>query len=652
MKKLFLILPLLISAVFVSAQFGQRNTIFSSGYATFKVVEYDYDNDGDNDILRADDNDIILLENIGGGTFNPESVVLWYGGGIPGIRVEFIDLDNDNDLDVLACNRGLNEIAWFENLGNLTMGPKQIISLSQSDPVAVTAFDMDGDGDNDIITASDGFDLVVWFENLGGSSYSTPNLLSSSLNCGGNAFAQVSSADLDNDGDLDIVFGSNLEDGVWFENLGGGSYSTEQIIYSYFSYAKTSALLIEDFDQDGDLDILSGHENAGLILHKNDGNGNFNNHLILDGSGQWISSLFAGDLDGDLDLDIVYPTAYTAELFWIENLGSATYSAKKLIDINVTYGNSTTMVKVCASDLDGDSDLEILAFGNQATWYENYIIGPPCNLSPNFTRIDNGNGNYSFTNTSVGSYDQSHWAFGDGNTSTITSPNHTFSADGTFVVVLTINDTTYESSCVDYYLDTINVTGVPIPLQCNAGFVFYPDAATGNITVVNSSTGTNLTYLWSFGDGDTSTLQFPNHTYATAGPFYLCLTIDDGAGCVDMYCDSIGENGVVFNKAAGFTINVIAPPVITGLENNLELNSLVKIYPNPNTGLFTIEKTYGFNKEVGVRLLDVTSKLILDKLIPIGKQKIEIDITNYGKGIYYLQLIVEDEIFVKQIIKG
>jgi uncharacterized delta-60 repeat protein len=112
------------------------------------------------------------------------------------------------------------------------------------------------------------------------------------------------------------------------------------------------------------------------------------------------------------------------------------------------------------------------------------------NLTASYTSTDNGNGNFTFTNTSIGSFNQTHWAFGDGTTSTTANPNHTLSANGTYVVVLTVNDYTLGSSCIDYYLDTITVTGVVAPVQCAAGFVMYPDA--GDVTVVNSSTGTNL----------------------------------------------------------------------------------------------------------------------------------------------------------------
>ena len=250
------------------------------------------------------------------------------------------------------------------------------------------------------------------------------------------------------------------------------------------------------------------------------------------------------------------------------------------------------------------------------------------NVNANYNAIDNGNGNFSFTNTSTGNFNQTHWAFGDGTTSTAANPNHTFNANGTYVVVLTVNDST-NASCMDYYLDTIVVTGVVAPLQCAAGFSMYPDA--GNVVLVNSSTGSNLTYLWDFGDGNTSNAQFPTHTYATSGNFYLCLTIDDGAGCVDMYCDSIGENGVVFNKQTGFTINVIAPPLATQVNEQAALTSGMNIYPNPTGNLLNV--VLNEKEHYQLTIVTIDGKWLESKPI-IGNTTV--DVSKYASGMYFI----------------
>jgi PKD repeat protein len=271
-----------------------------------------------------------------------------------------------------------------------------------------------------------------------------------------------------------------------------------------------------------------------------------------------------------------------------------------------------------------------------------------CIMSANYTVANNGSGNYSFTNTSTGSYSLMDWSFGDGTSSALTNPNHTFLADGNYTVVLAVADTTIQtgSSCIDYYYTTINVSGVPAPLQCNSGFVMYPDTTSNNITVVNSATGSNLTYLWNFGDGTSnSVLQNPNHTYTGTGPYYLCLTVNDGAGCIDMFCDSIGVNGVVF-KQAGFSINVITniPTEI----NNTSLSTDLSIYPNPTTRHITIDLSSTQTNVTATLTNSLGQVVISENYNSTNSINLNIDAP---KGIYFLRLETDEEIITRKIVK-
>lgn len=265
------------------------------------------------------------------------------------------------------------------------------------------------------------------------------------------------------------------------------------------------------------------------------------------------------------------------------------------------------------------------------------------NQIANFTFTDNGNGNYSFTNASTGSFTQSNWAFGDGSSSSTMNPTHTFAANGTYLVVLTINNSlTLSGNCIDYYTNTINVTGVVGSPTCNAGFTTYPD--TNGVSVFNSSVGTGLTYLWDFDDGSSSTLQNPTHTYTTAGPFNLCLTIDNGNGCVDTYCDSIGANGTVFNKQTGFTINVTSP-VVTGIENEVFVNSTISIYPNPTSNQLNIlNNGLTLNQ---INIIDITGK----KIKTINNNVTSINVADLSPGIYFVELITEEGSTIQKFVK-
>src|SRR5205085_1836723 len=62
---------------------------------------------------------------------------------------------------------------------------------------------------------------------------------------------------------------------------------------------------------------------------------------------------------------------------------------------------------------------------------------------------------------------------------------------------------------------------------------------------------TNLTYNWDFGDGKTSTEKSPNHTFAVDKNCWVCLTIDNGAGCNKQLCDSIVGSGTTKGGGGG-----------------------------------------------------------------------------------------------------
>lgn len=122
------------------------------------------------------------------------------------------------------------------------------------------------------------------------------------------------------------------------------------------------------------------------------------------------------------------------------------------------------------------------------------------------------------------------WNFGDNTQQSFTAPpfTHTYSQTGRYVVSLTVTDAT---GCTDKYTlpTTLRVTN-PI-----AGFradTFYCPQAP--LQFVDTSSGTGLTYLWSFGDGNTSTLQNPKNSYPLADAIYsVKLKIRDISGCED-----------------------------------------------------------------------------------------------------------------------
>jgi PKD repeat protein len=125
----------------------------------------------------------------------------------------------------------------------------------------------------------------------------------------------------------------------------------------------------------------------------------------------------------------------------------------------------------------------------------------------------------TFTNTSTGAALTFLWDFGDGLTSTLSSPTHAYAVAGVYTVTLTAHN--------DYGPDStasgVITVGAPVVANFNASVV---NAKTNQvINFTNASTGSaTLSYLWNFGDGVTSTLTSPTHSYPTAGTYTVTLT--------------------------------------------------------------------------------------------------------------------------------
>jgi len=136
--------------------------------------------------------------------------------------------------------------------------------------------------------------------------------------------------------------------------------------------------------------------------------------------------------------------------------------------------------------------------------------------------------NVKFTDTSVGSGSTSTylWNFGDGTTSAERNPTHTYRNVGQYTVALTVTNPCGATNSVlkEGY---VSVGTTPV-----VDFVGTPTDGKAPLTVqfTDRSLGNNLTYLWNFGDGKTSTEKNPSHVYTEAGTYTVRLTVNSTYG--------------------------------------------------------------------------------------------------------------------------
>lgn len=130
----------------------------------------------------------------------------------------------------------------------------------------------------------------------------------------------------------------------------------------------------------------------------------------------------------------------------------------------------------------------------------------------------------AFTNLSVDA-ESYYWEFGDGGTSTLMNPSHTYAA-GEYEVCLTGYNVYGEATVCE----TIVAVNEPV-----ADFTSIGDP---EVAFIDLSTGSPDTYLWNFGDGFTSTETDPVHNYLANGTYNVCLTVANIAGS-DTHCENI-----------------------------------------------------------------------------------------------------------------
>ena len=176
--------------------------------------------------------------------------------------------------------------------------------------------------------------------------------------------------------------------------------------------------------------------------------------------------------------------------------------------------------------------------------------------------------NAIFTNTSAGGQ-EFFWNFGDGGSSTLSSPTHEYTDTGVYTVTLTVIDSN-TCNIIDSASQTITVSPKP-----HAAFSVSPTPPKVNTPTIftNTSTG-GVLYKWFFGDGDSAirnTLDTVAHQYNSTQTFQACLVVYNQYQCTDTACTPVqsiiqplldvpnaftpgrfGENAVV--KVRGFGI--------------------------------------------------------------------------------------------------
>ena len=354
----------------------------------------DLDGDGDVDVITCSavtgsfpehNGSVYWWERQGSGSWLQHLVTNDFYGAK---HVSVADVDRDGDLDVLAAAYYGDEdvspygdqngrYAWFENVrGDGSAWTQHLVGELYYGAQWIDAGDLDGDGDIDIVGASeltyvawnqDGD--ITWFENLDGAGlqWTHHNLETDDPS------SEAHVADVDGDGDLDIVGAESCRI-CWFENrYGDGSFWIQRFISTQLQ--NNSYLDVADLDDDGDLDVVGGAFDYPYVVwwENTAGSGSvwFPRYVV---SASLVEELQMRDIDGDGDLDVALVGGSGAGFaYWVENVsGDGVIWNPRLITNDVD-----SYVWLALGDVNSDGRLDVAVSyegasdpTHQLTWHD------------------------------------------------------------------------------------------------------------------------------------------------------------------------------------------------------------------------------------------------------------------------------------------
>jgi len=297
-----------------------------------------------------------------------------------------------------------------------------------------------------------------------------------------------------------------------------------------------------------------------------------------------------------------------------------------------------------------------------------------------------------FINQSINA-DYYLWDFGDGDTSDVQNPNHTYQNEGDYIVNLIASG--------PFGSDTASEM-IHICEMATANFTYDQDNW-GN-TSFNNHSQNALGYQWNFGDGSFSIVENPVYTYSEDGEYIVTLIAQHGycsdttsvqvdvcifptadfvysqegntihftSMCTktdsvfwnfdDGYASSLENPIHTYNLEDDYNVTLIAlnecgsdtiyETIQVSAIEKFDKNEFIKVFPNPAKDIIYIQFTNLYEQEITLEILNLNGKRILqrDQKHIDNDLKIDINLSSQPEGIYFLKIMLEDRIYTYKLV--
>ena len=652
MKKLFILFSIIFFNSQIFAQdFSDTEVLVKAFGGTAMTFDTgDINGDGDIDIVSGycDASDIfhvIKFTHIAGFNFTETEIGTVNGPWFVGF-VELADIDSDGDLDIFIGGDNVNFgiITYFLNdgAGNYSNGVNVVYNNTSNEnmPARIKFADFNADGHLDFTIRYyiGSNDRVSIYTNDGSLGFTeevvalTPEF--------SEAFDV---ADIDSDGDIDIVTTNGYTNMTWYENdlNNTSAWITHEVTIS--DNEQIYSAFVADFNNDGNKDIVIGAQSS-VNWYENDGSENFTEHEIINSTNYFYSFNMVPYYREDT-IDIITGAAfYSGYIYYSKNTdGLGTFTNT---DIHTEPAAQVYEVKL--ADIDDDTDQDIICMFAQSGGYRLVIIenyeAECANLLTITSQPEDAeiayHAEHTFSVVVEGNTTEYAWFKNDvllsdgGNISGATTANLT-------IIDISDNDEAayfcvINSSCDEVISDVANLAVtcfdmLAISQQPNSSIITYGEDF--SFTVVADQPDIVTSYQWYKDDviltdagnvsgSTTDILNITSATYDNAGTYFCELTST---------CDTI-----VTDDASLF-VNV-------GIE---EQNQNISIYPNPVSSILNIDISN--NTNVTVTISSIAGTIL--KEIYTESKNLNIDVSNFQSGVYFVSISDENTVKKYKILK-
>ncbi|MEO8233507.1 MAG: FG-GAP-like repeat-containing protein [Ignavibacteriota bacterium] len=667
MKKILLLFIVFISTNLFAQNWLRVDSVFAVSGVTvksFSAPEFaDLNNDGNIDLIIGNLNYVADFfwsnSNQFPSTYTNDATVLQsiYKPGQTHTNAAYptlIDLDGDGVLDLVIG--GYNGLRYYKNIGTISSPDfvsvdtvfTDVNTLIGTDPQPAFV-DIDGDGDLDLyvgigesLLGGPDAGITMGFRNTGTAAnpqFTFDNTLVVGIpDIGLNSYPTF--ADLDNDGDYDLLFGRDLQTFVYFKNTGTNQNPIWTQNSTTFNGVETTTYWknpdLVDIDYDGDFDLVYGTTDGIMYLYRNIGTASspsfqyypdYFKIIKLRGSGGSVS---LADFDGDGDNDLL-SGMWDGKFYYFRNDGTSEKPSFNLITTtpfsNFTVTSYSAPVFV---DIDNDGDYDIVSgadngqvflyVNNNGTFTQNTTMFSSIDVGyrsrPTFADIDND-----------GDLDLLVGAETSGSTVFYTNDGNN---------VFTLNTTVFSSIAFPSY-----TTPTLADIDNDGDYDLTNGSLWGTVTYYRND-GTATTPVWVRADSMFTGIEVDQSSHTAFADF-------DGDGRKDMILAEYNGN-FTFYKNLFSPITDVENEKVTTLPDDYVL---YQNYPNPFNPTTSIQYTISSKQFVTLEIYDILGRevsTLINEEKPAGSYEVRFDANGLSSGVYFYSLKVNGVTYSKSMI--